>query len=50
MESVSKMMGHKRIQQTQHYARIVENKVGNEMKKYSEQFLVVTPEKAVAIA
>lgn len=50
MESVSKMMGHKRIQQTQHYARIVENKVGNEMKKYSEQFLVVNPEKAVATA
>jgi site-specific recombinase XerD len=28
MESVSKMMGHKRLIQTQHYAKVVENKVG----------------------
>lgn len=32
MESVSKMMGHRNIRQTQHYAKIVENKVGQEMR------------------
>ncbi len=33
MEAVSKMMGHRRLTQTQHYAKIVENKVGKEMAK-----------------
>ena len=32
MESVSKMLGHKNIKSTQHYARIVDQKVGDDMK------------------
>lgn len=38
MESVSKMLGHKRITQTQTYAKIVNDKVGREMKQLSEKF------------
>lgn len=32
-ESVSKMLGHANIKTTQHYARIVDMKVGEDMKK-----------------
>jgi len=32
METVSKMLGHKNIKSTQHYARIVDQKVGDDMK------------------
>lgn len=32
IESVSKMLGHKNITSTQHYARIVDQKVGQDMK------------------
>ncbi|MEN9994462.1 MAG: hypothetical protein RL762_1119, partial [Bacteroidota bacterium] len=32
IESVSKMLGHKNIKSTQHYARIVDQKVGDDMK------------------
>jgi site-specific recombinase XerD len=32
IESVSKMLGHKNINSTQHYARIVDQKVGDDMK------------------
>jgi site-specific recombinase XerD len=31
IESVSKMLGHKKIATTQHYARIVDQKVGEDM-------------------
>jgi site-specific recombinase XerD len=31
IESVSKMLGHKNIKSTQHYARIVDKKVGDDM-------------------
>lgn len=31
MESVSKMLGHKNLRSTQHYARIVDQKVGDDM-------------------
>lgn len=32
IETVSKMLGHKNIKQTQHYARIVDLKVGEDMQ------------------
>jgi site-specific recombinase XerD len=31
IESVSRMLGHKDIKSTQHYARIVDTKIGNDM-------------------
>jgi site-specific recombinase XerD len=33
MESVSKMLGHKDLRSTQHYARIVDHKVGKDMEQ-----------------
>ena len=35
IESVSKMLGHTNIQTTQHYARITDNKIGNEMGHFA---------------
>ncbi len=38
LESVSKMLGHKRITQTQTYAKVVNDKVGREMKTLYNKF------------
>ena len=35
IESVSRMLGHKNIKSTQHYARIIDQKVNNDMKDLS---------------
>lgn len=35
IESVSRMMGHKNIQTTQRYARVNNEKIGNDMKLLS---------------
>ena len=42
IESVSKMLGHKSIKITQHYAKIMDKKVAEDMKLLSER-LVYSP-------
>ena len=37
IESVSRMLGHKNIMSTQHYARIVDQKVGDDMLRLSQK-------------
>lgn len=37
LESVSKMLGHKSIRITQHYAKIVDRKVSDDMKLLKEK-------------
>jgi len=37
IESVSAMLGHRNIKTTQHYAKIVQSKVGNDMKALEEK-------------
>jgi integrase len=36
-ESVARMMGHKNIRTTQHYARIVDSKIGNIMNELASK-------------
>jgi len=49
IESVSKMLGHKKIQTTQHYARILDKKVSNDMSALREKFTPkLTPIKDIA--
>ena len=38
IDSVSKMLGHKRIQTTQHYAKILDKKVSNDMTVLRNKF------------
>jgi integrase len=37
IESVARMMGHKNIRTTQHYARIVDSKIGNDMNELASK-------------
>jgi site-specific recombinase XerD len=43
IESVSKMLGHSTITMTQNYAKLLDKKVGNDMKKVMEKFKPDSP-------
>lgn len=38
LETVTKMMGHKSLNQTQHYAKIVDVKISDDMKRLRQKF------------
>lgn len=46
IESVSKMLGHKNIKITQHYAKILDRKVSDDMRLLREKFKTTMPDRS----
>jgi site-specific recombinase XerD len=50
IESVSKMLGHKSLRTTQHYAKIIDKKVSNDMQELKKKLNVVSNKSSIKIA